>query len=38
MGIPAVPFREFARRDMSLKKLPELVRRVEDLEKKLGKS
>ncbi len=34
MGIPAIPFREFARRDVWLKKLPELAKRVEDLEKK----
>lgn len=36
MGSPAIPFREFARREVLLKRLPELVRRVEELEKKLN--
>jgi UDP-3-O-[3-hydroxymyristoyl] glucosamine N-acyltransferase len=35
MGIPAIPFREFARREALLKRLPELSRRVEELERKL---
>ena len=34
MGSPAIPFREFARREALLKRLPELVKRVEELEKK----
>ncbi len=34
MGTPAIPFRDFARREVLLKRLPELVRRVEALEKK----
>jgi UDP-3-O-[3-hydroxymyristoyl] glucosamine N-acyltransferase len=36
MGSPAIPFREFARREALLKRLPELVRRIEELERKLG--
>ncbi len=36
MGTPAIPFREFARREVLLKRLPELVRRVDELEKKLN--
>ncbi|MGZ8851641.1 MAG: UDP-3-O-(3-hydroxymyristoyl)glucosamine N-acyltransferase, partial [Thermoanaerobaculia bacterium] len=38
MGWPAVPYREFARREVWLKRLPELAKRVEELEKKLNKS
>ena len=35
MGIPAIPFREFARREVLLKRLPDLARRIEELEKKV---
>ena len=38
MGIPAIPFREFARREVLLKRLPDLVRRIEELEKKVKSS
>jgi UDP-3-O-[3-hydroxymyristoyl] glucosamine N-acyltransferase len=38
MGSPAVPFREFARREVLFKRLPELMQRVESLEKKSDKS
>lgn len=38
MGAPAVPFREFARRESLLRKLPELFKRVEELEKKVTES
>jgi UDP-3-O-[3-hydroxymyristoyl] glucosamine N-acyltransferase len=37
MGSPAVPFREFARREVHLRRLPDLVRRIEELEKKVPK-
>jgi UDP-3-O-[3-hydroxymyristoyl] glucosamine N-acyltransferase len=37
MGSPAVPFREFARREVNLRRLPDLVRRIEELEKKVPK-
>ena len=36
MGSPAIPFRDFARREVLLKRLPELVKRVAQLEKKLN--
>ena len=36
MGTPAIPFRDFARREVLLKRLPELVKRVSALEKKSG--
>ena len=36
MGTPAMPFREFARREVLLKRLPELARRIDELEKKLN--
>lgn len=36
MGTPAVPFREFARREVYVRRLPDLIKRVEELEKKLG--
>lgn len=36
MGIPAVPFRDAARRDVWIKRLPEMARRIEELEEKLG--
>jgi UDP-3-O-[3-hydroxymyristoyl] glucosamine N-acyltransferase len=36
MGAPAQPDREFKRQVISLRKLPELLRRVRELEKKLG--
>jgi UDP-3-O-[3-hydroxymyristoyl] glucosamine N-acyltransferase len=35
MGTPAMPFREFGRRETLLRKLPELYRRVDELEKKV---
>lgn len=38
MGIPAIPFREFGRREVWLSRLPELAKRIEELEKKLNKS
>ena len=38
MGAPAVPFREFARREALFKRLPELMQRVQSLEKKSDKS
>ncbi|HUP48923.1 MAG TPA: UDP-3-O-(3-hydroxymyristoyl)glucosamine N-acyltransferase [Thermoanaerobaculia bacterium] len=37
MGSPAVPFREFGRREVLLRRLPELLRRIEELEKKVTK-
>jgi UDP-3-O-[3-hydroxymyristoyl] glucosamine N-acyltransferase len=37
MGSPAIPFREFARREVLLRRLPDLVRRIEELEKKVPK-
>ena len=37
MGSPAVPFREFARREVHLRRLPDLIRRIEELEKKVPK-
>ncbi len=36
MGSPAIAFREFARREVLLKRLPELAKRIDELEKKLG--
>lgn len=36
MGVPAIPFREFARREVLTRRLPDLVRRIEELEKKTG--
>jgi UDP-3-O-[3-hydroxymyristoyl] glucosamine N-acyltransferase len=35
MGIPAAPFREVARRDVWIRRLPDLARRLEELEKNL---
>ena len=35
MGIPAMPFRDFGRRDVWLSRLPELAKRIEELEKAL---
>jgi len=35
MGIPAVPFRDFSRREVWLRRLPELAKRVEALEESL---
>jgi UDP-3-O-[3-hydroxymyristoyl] glucosamine N-acyltransferase len=35
MGMPAIPFREFARREVLLRRLPDLMRRLEELEKKV---
>lgn len=35
-GIPAVPWREFARREIWMSRIVELAKRVEELEKKLG--
>lgn len=37
-GIPAIPWREFARREIWASRISELASRVEELEKKLGKS
>lgn len=37
MGAPAIPFREFARREVHLRRLPDLIRRIEELEKKVPK-
>ncbi|HUP44813.1 MAG TPA: UDP-3-O-(3-hydroxymyristoyl)glucosamine N-acyltransferase [Thermoanaerobaculia bacterium] len=37
MGTPAVPFREFARREVLIGRLPDLIRRLEELEKKVTK-
>lgn len=37
MGTPAVPFREFARREVLVGRLPDLIRRLEELEKKVTK-
>lgn len=37
MGAPAIPFREFARREVQLRRLPDLIRRIEELEKKVPK-
>lgn len=36
MGMPAIPFREFVRREVLLKRLPDLFGRVENLEKRAG--
>ena len=36
MGTPAIPFREFGRREVFLRRLPDLFRRVEELEKNRG--
>jgi UDP-3-O-[3-hydroxymyristoyl] glucosamine N-acyltransferase len=38
MGFPAIPLREFFRREILLRRLPELVKRVDSLEKKSDKS
>ncbi|HEX6177786.1 MAG TPA: UDP-3-O-(3-hydroxymyristoyl)glucosamine N-acyltransferase [Thermoanaerobaculia bacterium] len=38
MGTPAIPFREFGRREALLRKLPELFKRVDGLEKKVTES
>jgi UDP-3-O-[3-hydroxymyristoyl] glucosamine N-acyltransferase len=38
MGSPAIPFRDFGRREALLKRLPDLVKRVQELEKKLNES
>jgi UDP-3-O-[3-hydroxymyristoyl] glucosamine N-acyltransferase len=38
MGFPAIPLREFFRREVLLRRLPELVKRVQSLEKKSDKS
>lgn len=37
MGTPAIPFRDFGRREVYLRRLPELFRRLEELEKKVTK-
>ena len=36
MGTPAIPFRDFGRREVFLRRLPDLFRRIEELEKKTG--
>jgi UDP-3-O-[3-hydroxymyristoyl] glucosamine N-acyltransferase len=36
MGIPAIPFRDFSRREVWLKRLPELGRRIDVLEERAG--
>ena len=35
MGVPAIPFRDFARREVLFRRLPELFKRVDELEKKV---
>jgi UDP-3-O-[3-hydroxymyristoyl] glucosamine N-acyltransferase len=35
MGTPAIPFRDFARREVLFRRLPELFKRVDELEKKV---
>lgn len=36
MGIPAIPFREFSRREVWLRRLPELAKRLRGVEEKVG--
>ncbi len=35
-GVPAIPWREFSRREIWLGRIAELAKRVDELEKKLG--
>jgi len=35
-GVPAIPWRDYSRREVWLSRIAELARRIEELEKKLG--